>query len=316
MRVSSTFNSVAAPILYRSVSLKGSTGLSDYTLSGSGKELKSRISPTKNHNLDYINDVNFEQHHICPSSNAQCTRRILHVSLLQVSADPTNPNPTNSAWDRCNCLRGIAPRKLVFQNRVDYVSPFYGVQIAIDKTVVTTHHVFQNEYRYQSNFLLYAPKSGPMVIIFWSPPSDANEISEMCVRLWKILQGHLVEGAMFKLYPRELVLVNIERIAAADIGNVAGTKTLWEHAAQVNQEQFLERLDKHPGPHRPHGHTCCDNVKRARNTKFTFVTMRDYLKNWDWKGELTDEEVRPWLESQESVDEALESELEVEVGGE
>lgn len=155
-----------------------------------------------------------------------------------------------------------------------------------------------------------------MVIIFWSPPSDANEISEMRVRLWKNLQEHLVGGAMFKLFPRELVLVNIERIAAAEIGKLAGTKTLCECAAQVNQEQFLKSLDEHPGPHRAHGQYCCGNIERARNTKFTFVTMRDYLKNWDWKGELTDEEVRPWLESQESVDEALESELEVEVGGE
>jgi len=314
MRVSPTFNSTSAPLLYRSVVLNGSTGLFNYTSSTVANELESRISQTKDCNLDYIDDVEFEMHyvsHYSRCSDAQSTRRQLNVSLLQIWIDPADV-----AWKCCSCLRGIVPRKLVFHNRVDFVASSDQVNPAIDKTVVTTHHVFENEYCEMWQFLPYAPKSGPMVIIFWSPPSDANEISELRVKLWKEMQEYLVEGAETGPYPQEMVFVNIEGIAATGIGNLAGTKTLCGHAARVNQETYLEGLDRHPGPHRVHGHTCCDYVKRARNTKFTFVTMRDYLKNWDWKGELTDEEVRPWLESQESVDEALESELEVEVGGE
>jgi hypothetical protein len=30
--------------------------------------------------------------------------------------------------------------------------------------------------------------------------------------------------------------------------------------------------------------------------KIKFLSMRDYLKNYDWTGEFADEQVKPWLD--------------------
>jgi hypothetical protein len=38
----------------------------------------------------------------------------------------------------------------------------------------------------------------------------------------------------------------------------------------------------------------------AQYPTFKFVSMREYLRDYDWAGEFTDEEVRPWLEEEEA----------------
>jgi hypothetical protein len=34
---------------------------------------------------------------------------------------------------------------------------------------------------------------------------------------------------------------------------------------------------------------------------FKFISMREYLRDYDWAGEFTDEEVRPWLEEEDAI---------------
>jgi hypothetical protein len=35
--------------------------------------------------------------------------------------------------------------------------------------------------------------------------------------------------------------------------------------------------------------------------EYKFISLREYLKTYDWTGEFTDEEVRPWLEEVEGT---------------
>jgi hypothetical protein len=207
--------------------------------------------------------------------------------------------------------QNFIPRKLVFQDEVVSILPDRHIIAPIDKTVVISHNLHQNKLESDGpfEFLPYAPKSGPMVFIFWSAPSYTSEAVESRRILWNEFQEDIFDGVKSDQYPQEIVFVNVERIAAPDIHELAGAKTLCDYAAEANQEQFNRTLDNHFAPDRRHRRRCCENVEKARNTKFTFVTMRDYLKNWDWAGDLTDEELQPWLESQEMADEGLEVEM-------
>jgi hypothetical protein len=38
------------------------------------------------------------------------------------------------------------------------------------------------------------------------------------------------------------------------------------------------------------------SAEEARQVKFVYISMKTYLAEYDWKGELTEEQVRPWLE--------------------
>jgi len=46
--------------------------------------------------------------------------------------------------------------------------------------------------------------------------------------------------------------------------------------------------------------TSDDTAKSPRYPTVRFLTMREYLRDYDWAGEFTEQEVRPWLEEEEA----------------
>jgi hypothetical protein len=221
--------------------------------------------------------------------------RKINVSLLHVSVDAARDQSTS--WDCCTCYERIVPRKLVLDDPFRYELWYLNPPTA--KMVMISNDTFrEDDFETLDLFrcVLRFCGSVPMVFIFWSLQSSTNVDTESRQRYWREFQDALFAEADDEDFPQEMVFVNVEEIAASDLGILAGTKTPCDSAAEANQAKFIGRLDDHFSPHHGHTDSCCENIVKARNTKFNFVTMLDYLKNWDWKGEISDEVAKAWLD--------------------
>lgn len=117
MRVSSTINSMVAPILYQSITLTGSTGIFDHTTASYRKtnaeysNIPLRISQTKTHNLTLVINVDYEHH-----AESYCSEHWhsakLSVSHMRVMIDPLDPR-LDQRWSPCTCIHRIKPDKLI-----------------------------------------------------------------------------------------------------------------------------------------------------------------------------------------------------------
>jgi hypothetical protein len=63
-------------------------------------------------------------------------------------------------------------------------------------------------------------------------------------------------------------------------------------ATETNEKIFKDMIKDLEGLY---GSQCDYQLDYVRSTRFTFVSMRDYLANYDWRGEFTEEEIRPWM---------------------
>jgi hypothetical protein len=98
----------------------------------------------------------------------------------------------------------------------------------------------------------------------------------------------------------EFILVNAEQIAGRCLGLADDLPDLCERVSQDHITRYTKALDDISGSYLDLAFSPqeqMDHFESARSTKFTFVTMKDYLTNWDWKGEFTDEQIKPWLEA-------------------
>jgi len=291
MRVSPTFNSVVAPILNQTVTLSGSTGLF--------KHLKPpwyhapRKTQIKKLNLAYISQVDFVLHDDKACSDRSPRHDTLYADLLRISR-----NTHVGTGDRCRCVRAFVPRKLCVKADL-----FVPTNAPIDKTVLVGQPPFYHpEYQGPT---VRAPLHGPLVLIFLSRSSDSDTLSRRQSGSydWTNAVSSLnPTTVLMHEYPKEIVFVNIERAAGQSLG-LAGTESnLCEEVQSLYTAKFRSGLKIAPLVAEPRWSKkdrkkLLISIEAARSTKFAFVTMKDYLTKWDWKGELTDREIKPWLEA-------------------
>lgn len=75
------------------------------------------------------------------------------------------------------------------------------------------------------------------------------------------------------------------------------------HAEQTLEDCFMQliaaRKRERAASNVDTGKASSNDVPKQDPT-FKFISMREYLREYDWAGEFTDEEVRPWLEEEEA----------------
>jgi hypothetical protein len=145
-----------------------------------------------------------------------------------------------------------------------------------------------------------APVSESIVFIFWPdlPTSYSNASHVTDMEVWKLFRNTLFGASVKENFPKEIVFVNMESTIAGNWIPVEGETTPSEAAANITKADFVHLINTHlTFPHQANGN-CCDNVLAARHTSFKFVSLKDYLSNWDWEGELTKEEVGAFCGSQ------------------
>jgi hypothetical protein len=90
-----------------------------------------------------------------------------------------------------------------------------------------------------------------------------------------------------------MVLVNFEGVAASAWSPDSGgmdDESLAEMATRKMQEAYLAGLGSIGTGVTPH-----KTDEDCRKVRFKFVSMTTYLAEYDWEGELTEEQVKLWL---------------------
>lgn len=138
MQVSSTNNSMVAPILYQSIKLTGSAGIFDYTTASNRKidadynNIPLRISQTKTHNLTLVKNIDFV-HHAESYCSEHWRSATLSVTHMRVMIDPLELR-LDQQWSPCACIHRIEPVKLILE--IESTSTPHHWLKTTDKTII------------------------------------------------------------------------------------------------------------------------------------------------------------------------------------
>lgn len=307
MRVSSTINYMVAPILYGSIKLTGSTGIyrnttAAYQKTHAGQDdvLPIRKSQTKAQNFAFIKSVEYFHRPESSCLDSRRPRKRTSISLLQLTVDPYNTTAHNG-WRACACTHDILPHKLVLHCTPDKV--LTSIPRSMNKTVVLGNQTVQTStwegQRVSSIFLL--PPIQQLVLIFWSHPPGFNPNpyrrppDPWAMSTWKHFQTGMIQDLISNGGPKNIVLVNIESIIADHLDPDGDSRLACDTSAQDHQERVDEMLLEYTRTHVGTEEARRTTLERARNTKITFVTMMDYLANYNWEGVFEEDKIRPWL---------------------
>lgn len=105
----------------------------------------------------------------------------------------------------------------------------------------------------------------------------------------------------YKQFPNEIVIVNMESLlmgwqpeGEGPLDSHKARREKWEELMERKLKGRYERV-RNSSPFGDHG-TRCKSVEEMENVSIKFITMEEYLANYDWTGEFTAEEIAPWLE--------------------
>lgn len=212
----------------------------------------------------------------------------------------------------CSCPRAFLPRKLICQRTTSnwtnttfwYFCLTDTVNVPVDRFVIVSEHMIEHQ-PLAWGAVAFASPFGLLVLVRWSdPPGPASRVDQPLGR-WRHFMADTIEAARHnskKGHPMDIVLVNMEQVAGRHLG-LTGDPSQWcDLISEDHNAKFAQAMDVVTGDV---GQSGCipgrqkrsNQIKPARSTKFIYITMKDYLTTWDWKGEFTDEEVNPWLEA-------------------
>lgn len=110
----------------------------------------------------------------------------------------------------------------------------------------------------------------------------------------------LIRSAALKTHANEVIIVNAGNITPselhlADDSDAAIVQDTFETLFRKRRTYHKDLLrDRAWAPQ-------YKNQAEVYLMEFKFIRLREYLKTYDWTGEFTDEEVRPWLEEVEDT---------------
>ena len=314
MRVSSTFNSISAPVLYQTIVLPPSNMRPYGTIRG--RQLPDRLSSTKAANLELIKHVFVNQH---PSNMkgfankkyAVDTLR-LPISILQDARECYqcvnlfNPKPT------CQCIftRMYRPRKLVvmdarMNSSIIDISGFENLRTLVFVIASLCHphtpqqtsatnlarierivQIFWTSDPLTACGLQLADQEGQDEEFEWFEPID-RYTSRFTIGLRISIQNYL--------HLMEIIVVNGGQLHSYVL-DLKARSSRREREIKFQDKIFrsLAKLEIDKATHRP-GHISFTYKDRVIEIKF--ISIWEYLENYDWSGEFTEDEIRPWLEN-------------------
>jgi len=304
MRVSSTFNSIVAPLLYRSISIDGKTKPFFASPRMSEAFKKTRKTQTKSMNLEYVEEVVYTLHQkrgCTPTSRAKTWDSLsMRPRTLRIVNPPHEFGIENPA---CGCFDKITPLKMVLPKRI-YFWAFRSLDICtqMNTTVVAE---FGNWVRDPSSkrgppligcvpwiWRVKEPNPNRAAFIFHSNPGQGNDF--ILMEFWYCLRNSYFEEARYVGTPGDFLFVNVECTAArgSDVADREG-KSDTDVANDGVRKAYLLHLSR---PATRHPDVLRKTEEQARQVTFKFVTMKTYLTEYDWRGELTEDQARPWLD--------------------
>jgi len=298
MRVSPTFNALAAPLLYRSMNIDNTVKFFFAAPRQSEEFAKTRKTADKAFKLGYVKELEYKTH-----KKSECTplaqlkkwdRLLLRVPILQI-----NYRASGEPCTLCDCLQFISPRKLVYKRDglVDYMIQFISDD-AHRETTVSIMPLLSHWFEAHISLLYNSPALRLSQSIFICPanlnPTGYED------RHWESIRDDLFHAVQKTGTPNSIILVNIEnlfdeRLEAGEYKDM----TAAEAATLDTQTAYLE------SPHlvnSPYRRRRWKSEEEARQVTFKFVSMETYLAEYNWEGDFTEEEVRPWMTREEWIE--------------
>jgi len=302
MRVSTTFNSIVASSLYRSVSIDGKTKPFFASPRMSEELQKTRRTQTKALNLEYVEEIVYTLHQkrgCTPTSRARTWDSLtMRPRTLRIVNPPTEFNIENPA---CGCFDKMTPRKLVLPYFI-YFWAFRGMEICtqMDTTIIFSSKSPVDDPTMELPLIssipwiwrVKEPNPNRAVMMFYSNPEQEDGRGPD-PRPWHYLRSRFFEEARYVGTPGDFLFVNIQSEVASAANDVDKKgKTDTDIADDLVRKAYLLHLSTSTA--RPF--RVLKPEEEAQRVTFKFVTMKTCLTEYDWRGELSEDQARPWLE--------------------
>lgn len=318
MRVSSTFNEITGPILYTTIVLDG-LGITPY-YSTQWSPVQARLSQSPSNHIGLIKNIIILPHTSPDLVKGLIRRRdsvdTLRLPILDLNGPHVrrplgvhsylNPPPKY----RCILVNSFNPKKLVvYDSRIHTEHNLVSANRSLH-TLVFLISPTSSAYRNKSGSCPVSNHSGikKIVHLVWlgdmlgtCAPHSPLENRDATIGGF---MGYFSLGVRSSItdypYLKDIVLVNGGQLHHTIIG-------MQENLSRQNRDAKFEkivlnalgRLGKHKAKEQSGHYTL---TYGARNINIVFVSLRKCFKTYDWAGEFTAEEARPWLESREEED--------------
>jgi hypothetical protein len=330
MRVSPLFNALSAPVLYRAISIGGISETSnDVLLSVPSLDCQPpRLSLDKAACLTYVKELEVIAHEENDCPYAICDSLEEEVDVLRISLiTPKKPNKQwsasaiahlGSATSSCLLIKSISAGKVVLFNSPKQTIRLLETPQGSLHTIVTAFPYFSHALKRNRMYPLVLKTKKPFngstatsrrsILVSWNhdPPCTMRRACVVLgrrgvdVALYKMTQNRracaahvhmLVRGAMKNDNPGDIIVVNIDGVLAHEsewptppthaVSESPATTTYWKNRI----EREIISLSNQPGIKSP---------EEARKINIKYISMQTYLKDYDWRGEFTQDEVKDW----------------------
>jgi hypothetical protein len=192
--------------------------------------------------------------------------------------------PTAEGVATCSCLSKIQPRKLVCHMSYWRYGPNKFLPFCPDLKTAVIRYLSLWEGDIEPVFS--GQNIDHLVVIGLARPAN-DRSSSWHPFMWDRFCSSILDTAQIADCPTSITIVHMESIDSDYQGGCFCVKWLTE----VFQKDYLESIPTFAGT--PGKKT----AEQAQQVKIKFVSMATYLAEYDWRGEMTEEEVTPWSDA-------------------
>jgi hypothetical protein len=318
MRVSSTFNTFTAPILYSSVILNG--GMKNPYDTTQGSPVAARLSSDAAANVDMIKHVIVLSHPsirlvkglmttITNVDSIRVTTTILYHSQDCYQCRGEMPHLHTGSFG-CVFFRMIQPKKLVVSGSraktcLHDTSGYKALNTVVFIIASTPSIKTDTRFKHPSPPSTAGIKK--IVLVLWTDnpsqvcgtvvDSDGTGRHFQAVQLLSFYIQDFVAGIKWHITHHtqlaEIVIVSTQQIHPLALSLPHGSSAR-ERDVRV-EAPILTMLKTFTGAKTKHRPDSISMEYEKQNIEIKFISLQDYLKTYDWSGEFTPDEVKPWL---------------------
>jgi hypothetical protein len=311
MRVSPAFNYAAAPLVYRNVKLDKRNTQSFFASPwNSYKKQDTRKTLSKAYMLSTL--VRSFECDINDLADCEISARSRYSDLLAVRTPiwrvyvdtPKRVRVGKTPYTRIDrAPQRVYPTKIVCHGPgINDSKCLLRHLYPSLKSLVIVGEIWRTARQFSHPFsMLSAQKVERLTLIHWldwSTPHplqlrydplafDAvSDIQPNTPKAWAEFQKDILKAAQLSNFPTEILIVNMESKAVLELRS----PDLAKAATEATQEAYVNSIPDFVGKDGK------KTIEQAQKVRIKFVSMRTYLDEYDWKGELTEGQVKPWME--------------------
>lgn len=270
-----------------------------------GNIIKEGISDidSKDTELRHVKSVELQQHsaHTCPLKDAGTRQSVLEISTLRIVRIYQRGRP--ACFDNRNCplSRGLSAKKLVVMTDTNYI----GNPLRLDRFnegrlvdhVILIDYCPNNYYTQVS----YRSRAKRLLVILSSlntgtPAQVRSVISDWALSSMSHTAGRLARSCRVHQSPPEVIMVNFGKLEELSGTSTADRKGTFEAMCR-------NYIDRYSPSTRSAARGQIWRTAAEANAVVKFISMKEYLTEYDWDGVYTPEEVDDLLQGDDGDEE-------------